>query len=150
MAPRSAPVGPALTAAPYASVWDTRDFSADRPHTLSARATDVQGRSSTSGVISVQVDNGPKILAVGVGRGLTASSARVSWTTDRLADGQVEYGLTTAYGQATPVDARPDWRHAMELTGLAPNSVYHFRVRSRTPTGGVSVSADQTFFTPEP
>jgi hypothetical protein len=35
----------------------------------------------------------------------------------------------------------------MQLTGLAPGSVYHFRVRSRTPTGGVSVSADQTFFT---
>ena len=145
-----APVGPPLTTAPYASVWDTRNFSADRPHTLSARATDLEGRSSTSGVISLQVDNGPKILAIGVGQGLTATSARVSWTTDRLADGQVEYGLTTAYGQATPVDARLDWRHAMELTGLAPGSVYHFRVHSRTPSGGVSVSADQTFFTPEP
>ena len=142
-----APVGPALTAAPYATIWDTRNVGADRLHTLSARATDQQGRSGTSGVISLQVDNGPRILAISVGQGLTASSAGVSWTTDRLADGQVEYGLTTAYDQATPIDARLELRHAMQLTGLAPGSVYHFRVRSRTPTGAVSVSADQTFFT---
>jgi hypothetical protein len=144
------PVGPPLTAAPYTSVWDTRPFSADVPHTVSARATDLQGRSATSGVVGVQVDNGPKIAAVGVNQGLTPSSARVTWMTDRLADAQVEYGPTTAYGITTPVDARLAWRHEMQLTGLAPGAAYHVRVRSRTPTGALAVSADQTFFTAEP
>jgi hypothetical protein len=144
------PVGPPVTAAPYITVWDTLRFNADLPHTISARATDLQGRSGTSGVVSVQVDNGPRIAAVAVSRGLTPSSARVTWTTDRLADAQVEYGPTTAYGLTTPVDARLAWRHDMQLTGLAPGSAYHVRVRSRTPTGGLTVSADQTFSTAEP
>ena len=34
--------------------------------------------------------------------------------------------------------------------GLAPGNVYHVRVRSRTATGGVAVSADEAFFTAEP
>jgi hypothetical protein len=144
------PLGAPLTAAPFASLWDTNLMSADQPHTISARATDLVGRSSTSGVVSVQVDNGPRISAVGVSQSLTQSSVRVNWTTDRLADAQVEYGPTTAYGLTTLVDARLAWRHDMQLTGLASGSLYHFRVRGRTPTGGVSVSADQTFFTSEP
>jgi hypothetical protein len=145
-----APVGPPLTAPPYTMSWDTTRFSADQPHTISARATDLQARSSTSGVISVQVDNGPRILAVAVNQGLTPSSARISWTTDRLADAQVEYGTTTTYGLTTPVDGRLAWRHDMQLTGLTPGTLYHLRVRSRTHTGGLAVSADQTLFTPEP
>jgi hypothetical protein len=144
------PIGPPITAAPYAVGWDTTRFRADLPHTISARATDLQGRSGTSGVVSAQVDNGPGIVAVGVNQGLTPSSARVSWTTDRLADAQVEYGPTTAYGLTTAIDARLAVRHDMQLTGLVPGSVYHVRVRSRTPTGGLAVSADQTFFTAEP
>ena len=107
----------------------------------------VLGRSTTSGVVSVQVDNGPLISKVTVSPGLTSTSARITWITDVLADGQVEYGPTASYGRATPIDTRVDWRHDMQLTGLAAASTYHFRVRSRDATGALAVSADQTFFT---
>ena len=33
--------------------------------------------------------------------GLTDKSAAVSWATDELSTSQIEYGLTTAYGQTT-------------------------------------------------
>jgi hypothetical protein len=38
----------------------------------------------------------------------------------------------------------------MQLTGLAPASTYHYRVRSRDINGALAVSPDQTFFTAEP
>jgi hypothetical protein len=144
------PVGAPLAAPPYTAVWDTRGVGTNQPHAISARATDVLGRTSTSGVVNVQVDNGPVISRVALSQGLTASSARVSWTTDVLADAQVEYGTTASYGLLTPVDAREDWRHDMQLTGLAPGTIYHYRVRSRDAAGALSTSADATFFTPEP
>jgi hypothetical protein len=144
------PVGASQTEpGPYITTWDSSGFNPNVPHTVSARATDALGRSSSSRTISVQVDNGPRISGVSMSPGLTARSARVSWTTDVLADGQVEFGLTPAYGFLTPVDTRPEWRHEMQLTGLLPGTLYHLRARSRDANGAIALSADQVFFTPD-
>ena len=142
-----APVGPVLTAAPYVATWNSLGLNPLVPHTISARATDVMGRSGASASVAVQVDNGPTLANVGVAPGLTASSARVTWTTDIPADGQVDYGLTTAYELSTPVDLVANSRHEMELTGLAPGAAYHYRVRSRDANGAAAVSADRVFYT---
>lgn len=144
------PVGPAIGTAPFNITWDSTTFSSKVPHTISARATDALGRSGTSALQTVQVDNGPAITGVAVNPGLTVTSARISWTTDVLSDGQVEYGTTLAYGTLTPVDPRPDWRHDMQLTGLQPGAQYHYRVRSRDANGALAVSADHVFYTQGP
>ncbi|MBV8713895.1 MAG: fibronectin type III domain-containing protein [Chloroflexi bacterium] len=141
------PVGTPVTAAPYTVTWNTAGLSTLVPHTVSARATDVIGRSGASAGVSVQVDNGPLIRSVTMAPGLTATSAQVTWSTDVPADGQVEYGLTTAYELSTPVDLVADTRHQMQLTGLAPGAVYHYRVRSRDANGAAAVSADGVFYT---
>ncbi|MBV9134723.1 MAG: fibronectin type III domain-containing protein, partial [Chloroflexi bacterium] len=141
------PVGTPVTAAPYTVSWNTAGLSTLVPHTVSARATDVMGRSGASAGVSVQVDNGPLIRSVTMAPGLTATSAQVTWSTDVPADGQVEYGLTTAYELSTPVDLVADTRHQMQLTGLAPGAVYHYRVRSRDANGAAAVSADGVFYT---
>lgn len=141
------PVGPVLTSAPYSFAWSSAGLSTLLPHTITARATDVLGRSGVSGPVAVQVDNGPTISGISVSAGLTASSARISWSTDVASDGQVEYGPTATYGLTTPVDSQVDVRHDLELTGLLPDTVYHFRVRSRDASGASAVSADGTFFT---
>jgi hypothetical protein len=141
------PVGAPLNSAPYTLTWASTGLSASLPHTVSARATDALGRSGASGNVSVQVDNGPSISNVSVSPGLTVSSARVTWSTDVVSDGQVEYGLTTAYGLSTPVDQAMDTRHDMQLTGLAPGAAYHYHVRSRDAAGALSASPDATLFT---
>jgi hypothetical protein len=117
---------------------------------VSARSTDALGRSQVSSAVTVQVDNGPNILGVGVTPGLTASSVRVSWSTDMPADGQVEFGPTPAYGMATPTDTRASLSHDMQVTGLAAGLTYHFRVRSRDANGALAASPDATFTTAEP
>jgi hypothetical protein len=143
-------VGAPLNTAPYSLVWPSAGMSSALPHVVSARATDALGRSSVSGNVSVQVDNGPAISNVAVGQGLTLSSARVSWTTDVASDGQVEYGPTSAYGLMTPVDQVMDVRHDMQLTGLSPGAAYHYRVRSRDAAGAMAISPDGTLFTSAP
>jgi hypothetical protein len=78
--------------------------------------------------------------------GVATSGATISWTTDEASDTAIEYGTTTSYGATTPVGA-VGTSHSQALTGLAPNTLYHYRVRSRDAAGNTAVSGDQTFTT---
>lgn len=75
------------------------------------------------------------------------STARIGWMTNERTTGQVEYGTTTAYGQTTPLNTNLTYSHPTRLTGLAPNTTYHYRVRSKDAAGNLTVSADYTFKT---
>jgi hypothetical protein len=77
----------------------------------------------------------------------TPNSITIRWTTNLPSSSQIEYGLTTAYGLTTPVSATLVTSHALTVTGLAPDTVYHFRVRSQDAAGNPSVSSDSTFRT---
>jgi len=59
----------------------------------------------------------------------------------------VEYGLTTGYGLVTPLNTSLVTRHWRPLRGLAPNTQYHYRVKSRDVDGNLAVSGDFTFKT---
>jgi hypothetical protein len=93
-------------------------------------------------------DTTPPAIASVTATDLTAAGATITWTTDEAADSQVEYGPTTAYGGTTPLDATLVTGHAQSLAGLAPGTLYHFRVASRDAAGNRAVSADSTFTTP--
>ncbi len=75
------------------------------------------------------------------------SSATVTWATDRAADSRVEFGTSPAYGFATPPAPAPAVLHAATLAGLAPLTLYHYRVLSATGGGPSGASSDYTFTT---
>lgn len=73
------------------------------------------------------------------------NSTVISWTTNDAADSVLQYGKTLPYA-STLSDTSKTTSHRLELKNLAPNTVYHFVVRS---TGATAVrSADATFQTP--
>src|SRR5579871_5242758 len=76
----------------------------------------------------------------------TSSSVQLSWATNEASTSAVDYGTTAAYGASTPVSSTMVMVHQMALTGLAPGTTYHFRVRS-TAGKDSSSSPDQTFST---
>jgi phosphodiesterase/alkaline phosphatase D-like protein len=78
---------------------------------------------------------------------VTASTARVTWTTNEAADTQVEYGLTTAYGTQSTLVTTLSTDHVVDLAGLSAATTYHYRVRSRDASGNLALSTDQTFTT---
>ncbi len=75
-----------------------------------------------------------------------ATAATIVWDTDVPADSQVEYGLTTGYGSTTPLDPTPTTTHGVPLSGLDPETLYHYRVRSAN-GAGATYSTDHTFST---
>jgi hypothetical protein len=90
---------------------------------------------------------------------ITSSGARISWKTSEASSSQVSYGKTTAYGLVSPYYPADDpsggkstgvTQHAVILSGLSQNSLYHFKVKSKTKEGKEVVSpADMTFKTGE-
>jgi predicted CxxxxCH...CXXCH cytochrome family protein len=74
--------------------------------------------------------------------------ATLSWSTDELATGSVEWGAD-ALDRATPADALGT-SHSFSLTGLAPATTYSFRARSVDRFRNVSRSAILSFRTAAP
>ncbi len=84
-------------------------------------------------------------IAVTTGPGGT--TATVSWTTSQPATSSVAYGLTTSYELGTISDPALVTNHSVTLTGLEPNTLYHYLVSSVDGLGNSADSGDRTFST---
>lgn len=78
---------------------------------------------------------------------LAPSSAVISWSTMVDTTGEVEYGPTAGYGNATP-SVPLDTDHRITIDGLTGMASYHFRAVSKDKNGNMLYSPDQTLTTP--
>lgn len=78
---------------------------------------------------------------------ITSTGSTITWTTNENSSSQIEYGLTSSYGNSTTDNLTPVTSHSVVLSSLTPNTTYHFRVKSVDGSGNASVSDDQTFTT---
>jgi len=81
---------------------------------------------------------------------ISSASATINWITDEGATSQVEYGTTTAYGSNSVLNSTLVTSHSRTLSGLAPVTTYHYRVKSSDAAGNLATSADNTFTTSPP
>ncbi len=105
----------------------------------------------TSAVVKLTVNAAPDTTAPiisGAGvSGVSQTAATIGWTTDEPANGQIEYGQTSAYGQATSINPSLVTTHSQALGGLAAGTLYHYRIKSRDGAGNLAVSGDSSFST---
>jgi hypothetical protein len=89
----------------------------------------------------------PSISNISVSN-ITASSAKISWNTDEDADGKVEYGESTNYERGI-AEGNHEFNKSKSVTviGLAPETVYHYRITVIDKSGNVNSSSDSTFTT---
>jgi len=75
------------------------------------------------------------------------TSATISWKTNEKAKSQVEYGLGAGY--EFPSGFTHDFRydHSIFLSGLSPNTVYHYQLISKDAAGNIMTSGDFSFKT---
>ncbi|MEI2722814.1 MAG: family 10 glycosylhydrolase [Verrucomicrobiota bacterium] len=91
-------------------------------------------------------DNTPPVIASVAANSVSDAAATITWTTDENSNSAVDFGLSVAYGSVAS-NATLTVNHAITLSGLAPNTQYHFRVRSRNPSNLHTNSADLVFVT---
>ena len=146
-------LGAEVTTPPYAVTWNTTT-TADGAHVLTAVARDAAGNRATSPGVTVTVVNAnaggiavTAPLISGVSLSVTSSGATIGWTTNEPSDTQMEYGLTGSYGSLAPLNTALVTSHSQVINGLAPNTWYHFRMRSRDAAGNLGVSGDYKFKT---
>jgi len=77
----------------------------------------------------------------------TGTEATITWITDEPSDTQIEYGTTSEYGGVTTLDSPLTTSHIQALTGLSPDTGFHFRVLSRDLAGNLAISQDYSFTT---
>ncbi len=76
----------------------------------------------------------------------TDREARITWQTIIPATSWVDYGLSKDYTDHKGIDNR-DVTHTVQLSNLAPNYEYHYRVRSVDAIGNMMYSTDNSFKT---
>jgi len=87
---------------------------------------------------------------------VSVTSASVFWHTDEFSSTQVEYGISATYGTLQPPTPQDDPStgeslgvidHSVVLTGLQPDTTYHYKVKSKDKAGNIAISGDKTFTT---
>jgi glucose/arabinose dehydrogenase/endonuclease YncB( thermonuclease family) len=150
--------GSSTTLAPAMVTAHSQAVSGLQPNTLyhyRVKSKDAAGNLATSGDFTFTTatasppDTTPPVISAVQAGSITSSGATITWTTNEAADRQVEYGPTTAYGTSvpTPPGTPPGTSHSVPLSGLQPNALYHYRVKSRDAAGNPATSADFTFTT---
>ena len=95
-------------------------------------------------------DETPPVISSVLASNITETSVTITWTTDEPATSQVECGLTTSYGSATTMEVDLVTSHSVSLSGLDPDTTYHYRVKSRDGAGNERAWGDFTLTTAKP
>ena len=130
-----------LTPGTYTITADYLAFETTRIVTVTA------GAIADGDIALTGTDPTPPVATNVAVSNITDGSAVITWTTDDPATSQVEYDFVPGYGQSTPEDPSLLTAHSVTLSGLTPNTNYHFRVKSVNITGLVGCSGDYVFTT---
>ena len=75
------------------------------------QAKDAAGNTATATVVSVTVSNTvsgtPPVISAVTASGVQSTSANITWTTDKVATSQVDYGTTAAFMDSAIFAAPP-------------------------------------------
>ena len=103
--------------------------------------------AEVSTTIVPPVDTTAPVISAVAASEVNATSATISWTTNEIADTQVEYGKTASYGSSTVLNPSLVTAHSQGLSDLEANTTYNYRVRSRDAAGNLAISGNFTFKT---
>jgi lysophospholipase L1-like esterase len=99
--------------------------------------------------VNLLIDTSPVLFSIAASN-LSTTGATITWTTDKVATSQVQYGLTSSYTASSTLNAATTTSHSVILSGLTAGTTYHYSVSSTDVYGNGATSTDQTFTTPLP
>ena len=126
-------------------------LSPDTTYYYRALSSDAYGNGAVSDEQSFTTlgDTTPPVISAVIASNVTDSSVIIFWSTNEPATSQVEYGTTDAYGSSTTFNSSLVYLHGVVISGLNPDTTYHFRVRSQDGASppNEALSGDYTFTT---
>jgi phosphodiesterase/alkaline phosphatase D-like protein len=126
-----------------------QNLSAGRTYHFRVTSRNAEELDTTSADLTFTTPAPPPPTFRGVASlGITPDQATIAWTTDRHTRARVEYGTTAGYGRRTEMDDEFRLTRTDRLSGLTPNTTYHFRVCVVSRDGQWALSPDLTFKTP--
>lgn len=105
------------------------------------------GHTFTTEAEPVPVDTMSPVVSEVTVSNMTTSSVTLSWTTDEVANGYVEYGTTPDYGSQTPLSADFAEHHSVTISGLAAGTTYHYRIVANDAALNTFETPDENFTT---
>ncbi len=117
------------------------NLTASQRYYFVVRAYNTAGESQSSN----EIHN--FIVTAAAASAISATGATITWNTDSVGDTQVFYGTTASYGQSTILTPNMVTFHSVNLTGLTPGTLYHFKVASKDTLGDGTLQVDYTFTT---
>jgi hypothetical protein len=115
-------------------------------------STDASGNGpvqSTDHTFTTVAGTAPTITAGPAETAVGGTSATITWTTNEVATSLVDYGPTGSYGSSAST-AGYATAHSVLLSGLTPETPYHYRVNSTDSCGNGPTSSSDTTFTTGP
>jgi len=101
-------------------------------------------QTSISGTPPNYSDYGVSNVAVS---NISTTSATITWQTNSPMDALVYYGPDSNYGNNTPYSSTQNTNQSVTLTGLDPDTAYHYQVVDADNQGNFAYSADNTLLT---
>jgi phosphodiesterase/alkaline phosphatase D-like protein len=114
------------------------------------RMLDSSGAETRSPLYSFTTQAGTGAATVTVGPTATPgeTSCVVSFTTSEDASAVIEYGKASgSYASSTIIEPSAVPSHSISISGLAPSTVYFYRIRMYSTTSVMSLSAESSFTT---
>jgi len=100
----------------------------------------------TTSAAPVTVDRtAPVVSGINISN-IASSEARLTWTTNELTLGKVDYGISTGYGKNISITSLTTSPNVF-FSGLNPSTTYHYRITSVDSAGNTYMSGDLTFTT---
>jgi hypothetical protein len=131
-----------ITAVPYSGyAFDRWSGSASGTNATIALFMD-----SDKVLVANFIDIAPTVIS-NITLDITDVNTTVKWDTNEPATSQIEYGATTGYGLLSSVDSQYTDNHSITISGLQPDTVYHFRIKSIDKSGNQALSDDNIFNT---
>lgn len=128
----------------YYKVSALNDANQESAATEAVSATPAETPSGGGGVLPTGDTTAPSISNIKVT--VTDNYAKISWQTNEASISWIVYGTTTAYGLETKTTTSTT-SHSLTLTGLSPQTTYHYQIKSKDSTGNIGSYTDQTFTT---
>ncbi len=126
-------------------------LNADSTYHYRVNSTDAAGNTASSADLTFTTepagtDTTPPVVS-DIQASVTDTSATITWSTDEVASGSVDYGPTSAHEYGTVTEGDSGTNHSIILSGLTADSTFHYRVDSTDVSGNTGSSSDLTFTT---